>query len=62
MTRLGLIAGNGKFPILVLDAARAKAVTALERPRSAVAATVVVCAWLACAAAGGYAWLRHVKA
>src|ERR1700693_6200013 len=24
MTRLGLIAGNGKFPLLVLDAARAR--------------------------------------
>ena len=58
---LGLMLVLRLLPAPVLDAARAKAVTALERPRSAVAATVVVCAWLACAAAGAYAWLRHVE-
>lgn len=44
------------LPAHVLASSRAKAVVALERPRSNVAAIAIVGVWLLCAAAGIY-WL-----
>jgi uncharacterized membrane protein YkvA (DUF1232 family) len=47
------------LPPEVLEASRARASTVLARPRSPVAAVLVVCVWLSCAAAlAWWAWRR----
>jgi uncharacterized membrane protein YkvA (DUF1232 family) len=52
---LGLLLVIRLLPAHVLESARAKAATALERPRSRVAAAVFVAIWLLAAVGTGYA-------
>jgi len=55
---LGLILVIRLLPPHVLESSRAKATVALERPRSIVAAIVIVCIWLFCITAFVY-WFLH---
>lgn len=55
---LGLLLVIRLLPPEVLAASREKANTVLARPRSYVAAGLVVCVWLLCCAALAYWWYR----
>ena len=59
---VGLLLVIRLLPRHVLEAARAKAATALERPRSRAAAAVIVAVWVLCAVGAGYAMWRWNRA
>lgn len=56
---LGLLLVVRMLPPTVLQDARDKAATVLERPRSRVAAVAIVLVWLACAAGFIYWWVHR---
>ena len=56
---LGLLLVIRWLPADVLDAARAKALAASERPRSTAAAVCIVGVWLAASGAAVYWWLQR---